>query len=126
MPIEVRFIGAIDLRFLPFRVTVFRLSLALAITAIFMSFAIEPIRDRRERLLSIADRYATSAAEYQSSGTRCQGQLRADLLRIGAWHRHMADQYEFAADRLWITPPPIMMFPPKGWNPPAAINLSQQ
>jgi hypothetical protein len=65
---------------------------------------------RRERCFDIASRHASLAAEYRRNAEGDQG-----MLRIAAWHDHMKEMFENAADRPWETIPKSSPFPPLGW-----------
>ena len=65
---------------------------------------------RRERCFDIASRHASVAAEYRMNAKGDQG-----MLRIAAWHDHMNQMFENAANRPWEPIPRSSPFPPPAW-----------
>lgn len=102
------------------KLTVFHLSLGIALIAILLFMTTERLKGRRDRLLNIADNHARIGADYLRNAHG-----NADLLRIGAWHAHMSREFERAADQPWTVPPSSLSFPPKGWNPTPHRDASQ-
>lgn len=100
------------MKFPRIKLTIFHLSLGIAMIAILVFLATDRLKSRRDRLLNIADNHARIGAEYQRNAHG-----NADMLRIGAWHAHMSREFERSADQPWTVPPSTRPFPPKGWSP---------
>jgi hypothetical protein len=103
------------------RLTVFRMLLGVAIAAILLHFLSDWMRNRRERLLQLADRHARIGAEYHDNAG---GNL--DMLRIAAWHERMRREFERAAAHPWELPPSSQPFPPKRWNAPPPNDVARR
>ena len=100
----------------PFRLTISRMVLFVAVAGLLIGLATGPIRSRRQEYLKIADNFARSGEEYLRNSAGIPSGLRDDMIRIGTWHRVQSRHYEQAASLFWITPPPVVMFPPSGWT----------
>ncbi len=107
--------GNLPLRVPRMRLTVFRLMLVVAISAIAFYLISDRFGSRRERLLEIANRHSRLGAEYRHNAGGSAG-----MLSIAAWHDHMRSEFERAAARPWAPSPSSHAFPPKGWQPRAA------
>jgi hypothetical protein len=99
------------------RLTVFRIMLAVAACAVVSDFTSEglkgPTRKRYEQCVIIADNHARMGSEYR---TNAGGDPL--MLRIAAWHEHMRQVFEDAADRSESPLPMSQPFPPEGWLGP--------
>jgi hypothetical protein len=99
------------------RLTVFRLLLVIAVSAIFLHLATDPLRSRArgryERCMEIADSHARLAAEYERNARGW-----ALMLRMSAWHEYMRGEFERAAHQPRSPLPRSQNFPPEGWVPP--------
>ena len=101
------------------RLTVFRLLLVVALSAIVFHVATDPSKRRAkehyERCMHLADWHETLARDYQ------KGQEgNAGMLKIAAWHRSIRDEFARAAEESLAPVPRSLPFPPSGWTAPAA------
>ena len=106
------------MQWLRMRLTVFRLLLGIAISAIGFYLALSPLRERAderfERCLQIADSHARLGAEYLRNARG-----NPQMLRTAAWHEHMRREFEQAAREPQVAVPRSRPAPPQGWMPPA-------
>ena len=108
----------------PIRLTVFRLLLVIAVSAILLHLATDPLRsrarDRYERCLQLAASHANLGAGYQHNA-------RGDIvmLKCAAWHEHMRREFERAAQQPQSPLPQSQPFPPKGWVAPVVAGVAE-
>src|SRR4051812_3271929 len=107
--------GRFAVRCLRLRLTVFRLLLVIAASAILLHGATEPLRnrarERHERCMEIADTHARFAAEYRRNAGGDAG-----MLLLAAWHEHMRREFKQAAEQPQMPLPSSQPFPPQGWK----------
>jgi hypothetical protein len=91
------------------RFTVRTMMVTVAIVSLLMVWSYD-WSARRERCLDIASRHASLAAEYRRNAKGGQG-----MLKIAAWHDHMKQIFEDAANRPWEPIPKSSPLPPADW-----------
>jgi hypothetical protein len=107
------------------RLTVFRLLLVVAVGAILIHLATEPLksraRERCARCIELAASHASLASEYRRNARSDAGMLWTD-----AWHEHMRGEFERAAQQPQCPVPRSQPFPPKGWVAPATDDAAKR
>jgi len=105
------------------RLTVFRLLLLVAVSAILVHVTTDPLktrsRERDERCRQLGDSHARIATE-----CRRNSEGDAGMLRIAEWHEHMRNELERAARDPDGPFPRSHPFPPKSWIAPAAVDAA--
>ncbi len=85
--------------------------IAVAVLALLMAWCYN-WSERRYRCGEIASRHAAVGMEYRLNA---RGNL--DMLRIAAWHDHMRQVFQNAAERPWEQIPTSRPVPPANWQP---------
>jgi hypothetical protein len=103
-------------RWLCLRLTVFRLLLVIAVSAILLHGATDPLRsrarERHERCMEIVDTHARLAAEYRRNAGGDAG-----MLLLAAWHEHMRREFKQATEQPQMPLPSSQPFPPRAGRP---------